>query len=211
MDISWSESAAKPLGHEPDASPVETGAPQSMLLVEVGDAKGWMIENEHDEFELMPELECASSAAAPQNLPACSLAQRDSIFNNVFHHEGKLFFRHDPDANLPAMSRPSMRVQVTSLVGSPCVQLVMWSPTDHSEYWYSPGMRELRLGGNVERLGETTKRQTWFSYAIVLGKGDAVCISELAVDGKSLLRGEVLTLSHDGIVDDGSDDGWALL
>ena len=67
-----------------------------------------------------------------------------------------------------------MSVHVASLVGEPRVQLVMWDPANRSNYWHSPGLTPLKLGHNYVSLGGRTERETWFTYAIALGKGDAV-------------------------------------
>lgn len=211
---SWSSACETGKARSPersDSSPcsIDTNFQNLMVPVTKGDTTGWMVAKANGEFELMEELQWETIEDPVHSaLPACSLERREAIFNHVYQHDGLVFHRHDPAETRRRNSTPSMRVQVTSIVGKPRAQLVMWSLTERSEYWYSPGFSALQVGANYVMLGEPTQRETYFTYAIALGKGDAISIRKFGIDGHAdLLSDEVLTLSNGGV----DDDGWALL
>ncbi|KAL1529380.1 hypothetical protein AB1Y20_000332 [Prymnesium parvum] len=187
-----------------EGSPISVDATFDALMVpcKLGEDRGWLTTTEDGEIDIMSEF---SLASGDENY----FPHGEEFFNHTFYHEGFKFFRNDPANNVPGGCVPSMRIEVAALVGTPRAQLAMWNPRDHSEFWYSPGLKALHAGSNVVRLTQPTDgiAETWFTYAIVLGKGDAVSLKSVCVDGGSRLRcDQVLTLSYTGMA-----DGWELI
>lgn len=119
--------------------------------------------------------------------PAAS-AYDANIFNSVHVVRGDMHYKIDPmayGANVDAGASGTLIIEVRSLLGSPQMELVMWNPNDHADYWWSV-TTPLEDGVNTMSLGPNSDA-TYIMAAVVLGEGDMLEIVNLEHNGDVLV------------------------